>query len=182
MATAIFWPTQLTYPSRSIVNLFNFCVFHLILIRFGLEANIRIRTTWNEFYITMAILWSTGPTNQSWPIANLFTFYVLVQFGWNLICGLLPPCSFHAPALLLLLPGSSFCPAPAVLLPCSFQAPIRLIPSSSPVPAQLLPSALFCLTLLSSAPALHMLQPRSCFAPALLLPAVWQPSSSSSAP
>ena len=94
-------------------------------------------------------------------------------------------------SLSLLLPSSCFCPAPAVLLPCSLQAPILHIPSSSPVPAQL-PS--FCPVLLYSAlllpyscpaPALLMLQPRPCFAPALLLvlpTPVWQPSSSSSAP
>ena len=94
---------------------------------------------------------------------------------------LLFSCPFHAPAPTLLLPGSSFCPAPAVLLPCSFQVPIPHIPSSSPVPAQLLPA--FCPVLLYSAqlcscpvpalllsPTLLMLQPRSCFAPALLLP------------
>ena len=97
---------------------------------------------------------------------------------------LLFSCPFHAPAPTLLLPGSSFCPAPAVLLPCSFQVPIPHIPSSSPVPAQLLPA--FCPVLLYSAqlcscpvpalllsPTLLMLQPRSCFAPALLLPCSW---------
>ena len=87
-------------------------------------------------------------------------------------------------AILLPLSCSSFCPAPAVLLPCSFQVPIPHIPSSSPVPAQLLPA--FCPVLLYSAqlcscpvpalllsPTLLMLQPRSCFAPALLLPCSW---------
>ncbi len=49
MATAIFGTTQLTYQSRPIVNFFDFCVFHPILIRFGLEPNIGLRTTWNEF-------------------------------------------------------------------------------------------------------------------------------------
>merc|ERR1711895_417395 len=61
---------------------------------------------------------------------------------------------FPSLSLSLLLPSSCFCPAPAVLLPCSLQAPILHIPSSSPVPAQLLP----------------------------LPTPVWQPSSSSSAP
>ena len=94
---------------------------------------------------------------------------------------LLLSCSCSAPTLLL--PGSSFCPSPAVLLPCSFQAPIQHIPCSSPVPAQF-PS--FCPVLLYSAqlcscpvpalllsPALLMLQPRSCFVPALPLPCSW---------
>ena len=92
MATAIFWPTQLTYQSRPIVNLFNFCVFHPILIRFGLEANIGLRTTWNEFWITTTIIWPTGLTNQSWPIANLFNFYVFhlifIRFGLGANFGL----------------------------------------------------------------------------------------------
>ena len=176
MATAIFWPTQLTYQSRPIVNLLNFCVFHTILIRFGLEANIGLRTTWNEFWITTAIIWPTGLTNRSRPIVSLFNFYVLVQFGWNLVCGLLPPCyfpaPFHAPAPTLLLPGSSFCPASAVLLPCFFQVPIPHISSSSPVPAQLLPS--FCPVLLISAqlcscPVPALLLTYSCFSPALAL-------------
>ena len=83
---------------------------------------------------------------------------------------LLLSCSCSAPTLLL--PSSSFCPAPAVLLPCSFQAPIWHIPSSSPVPAQLLPS--FCPALLYSAqlcscPVPALLLPCSCFSPALAL-------------
>ena len=161
MATAIFWPTQLTYQSRPIVNLFNFCVFHPILIRFGLEANIGLRTTWNEFWITTAIIWPTGLTNQSRPIANLFNFYVLVQFGWNLVCGLLPPCYSPAPFMLLLLlyyfPAPAFalpllysCPAPFKFLSRTFLAPPLFLPSSCPL------SALFCFTLLSSAPALFL--------------------------
>ena len=85
----------------------------------------------------------------------------------------------------LLLPSSSFCRTPAVLLPCSFQAPDQ-------TPAQLLLafcSALLCSALSSSA----LLLPCFCLAPALLLacswPAsallvvvptsVWQPSSTS---
>ena len=165
MATAIFWPTQLTYQSRPIVNLFNFCVFHPILIRFGLEANIGLRTTWNEFWITTAIIWPTGLTNRSRPIANLFNFYVLVQFGWNLVCGLLPPCYSPAPFMLLLLlyyfpaPASALpllysCPAPFKFLSRTFLAPPLFLPSSCPL------SALFCFTLLSSAPALFL--PSSC--------------------
>ena len=83
-----------------------------------------------------------------------------------MVCRLLPPtlmflsCSCSAPTLLL--PGSSFCLAPAVLLPCFLQVPMRHIPSSSPVPAQLLPS--FCPVLLYSA------QLCSCPIPAQLLP------------
>ena len=63
------------------MNVFNFCVLNLILIRFGLEANIGLTTTWNEFQITMAILTPTGVANQSHPLANVFNFYVFVQFG-----------------------------------------------------------------------------------------------------
>ena len=83
---------------------------------------------------------------------------------------LLLSCSCSAPTLLL--PSSSFCPAPAVLLPCFFQAPIRHIPSSSPVPAQLLPSfcpALLYSALLCSCPVPALLLPCSCFSPALAL-------------
>ena len=94
---------------------------------------------------------------------------------YNLATLLLLSCSCSAPTLLL--PSSSFCPAPAVLLPRSFQAPIQHISSSSPVPTQLLPSfcpALFCSALLlpysCPAPALLLLQLRSCFASAILLP------------
>ena len=137
MAMAVFWPTQLTYQSRLIVNLFNFCVFIPILIRFGLKANIGLRT-WNEFWITMAILWPNGPTNRSQPIVNLFNFClstIWMKFGMWTTPTLLLSCSFPAPALLL--PCSSFSPARAVLLPCFFQAPIWHVPSSSPVPAQL---------------------------------------------
>ena len=83
---------------------------------------------------------------------------------------LLHSCSYSASTLLL--PSSSFRPAPAVFLPCSFQAPIQHIPSSSPVPAQLPPS--FCPVLLYSAqlcscPVPALLLPCSCFSPALAL-------------
>ena len=52
MATAIFGPTQLTYQSRPIVNLFNFGVFHPILIIFGFGANLGLKRTWNKLEIT----------------------------------------------------------------------------------------------------------------------------------
>ena len=138
--------------------------------------------------MTMAIFPLSGPTNQSRPIANLFNFYVFstiwMKFSMWTTPTLLFSCPFHAPAPTLLLPGSSFCPASAVLLPCSFQVPIPHIPSSSPVPAQLLPafypvllySAQLCscpVPALLLSPTLLMLQPRSCFAPALLLPCSW---------
>ena len=55
MATAIFGPTQLTYQSRPIVNLFNFGVFHPILIIFGLGANLGLKRTWNKLEITKAL-------------------------------------------------------------------------------------------------------------------------------
>ena len=110
-----------------------------------------------------------------------------MKFGMWTTPTLLFSCSFHAPALLLL----SFSPTLAVLLPCSFPAPNRHIPNSSPsfcpVLALFLPSsASFCSALLlpcfcpvcASAPLLLCSSP----APALLvLPTpVWQPSSSSS--
>ena len=152
----------------------------------------------------MAIFCPTGPTNRSRPIANLFNFYVLVQFGWNLVSGLRLPCYSPAPFMLLLCSYSTpsrlqllpcpcrtlalllpyYCPAHFKLLSGTFLAPPQVLPSSCPL------SALFCFTLLSSAtalflpcscpaPALLILQPRSCFAPALLLvlpTLVWQPS------
>ena len=99
----------------------------------------------------MAIPWPTGPTNQSRPIANLFTFYVLVQFRWNLLCGLHLPCNYPAPFMLLLcsystppwlqllpcpcrtpallLPWSCFSPTIALLQPCSYPVPDPAIPS-----------------------------------------------------
>ena len=36
-------------------NLFNFCVFHPILIRFGLGANFGLKRTWNKLEITKAL-------------------------------------------------------------------------------------------------------------------------------
>ena len=78
-------------------------------------------------------------------------------------------------ASLLLLPyssSSSFCPAPVVLLPCSFQTPILLIPSSCQAPALfLLCSALLysALLLLCSCAASALLLLCSCFSPVLLL-------------
>ena len=104
---------------------------------------------------------------------------------------LLLSCSFHAPALPL--PYSSPAPASALPLPYSCPAPFKLLSGTFLAPPQFLPSscplsALFCFTLLSSAPALFL--PCSCPAhtaaplflcptPALLLPTpVWQPSSS----
>ena len=175
MASAIFWPTQLTYQSRPIVNLFNFCVFHPILIRFGLGANIGLKTTWNEFQIDMAFFWPTKPTNQCRPIANILNFYILVPFAWNLVCELIPPCyspaalllpcSSPAPASDLLLPYS--CPAPIKLLSCTFLALSQFLPSSFPLYAHL------CFSLFSSTPALFL--PSSCPAPAsaLLLLSSW---------
>ena len=81
---------------------------------------------------------------------------------------LLLSCSFHAPTLLLLY--SSPAPASALPLPYSCPAPFKLLSSTFLAPPQFLPSsplsALFCFTQL-------MLQPRSCFAPALPLPCSW---------
>ena len=49
-----------------VVNLFNFCVFYAIFIRFGLGANIGLKKTLKEFEMTMAIF-LTDWTNQSKP-------------------------------------------------------------------------------------------------------------------
>ena len=86
--------------------------------------------------------------------------------------------------LLLLYYFAATASALPLLYSCPVQVPIPHISSSSPVPAQLLPA--FCPVLLYSAelcscpvpalllsPTLLMLQPRSCFAPALLLPCSW---------
>ena len=59
--------TDLTdLPKRPIADLFNSCVFHPILIKFGLGANIGLKRTLNEFEMTMAIF-LTDWTNQSKP-------------------------------------------------------------------------------------------------------------------
>ena len=122
----------------------------------------------------MAIFCPTGPTNRSRPIANLFNFYVLVQFGWNLVSGLRLSCYFPAPFMLLFCSYSTpsrlqllpcpcrtlalllpyYCPAHFKLLSGTFLAPPQVLPSSCPL------SALFCFTLLSSATALFL--PCSC--------------------
>ena len=58
--------TSNVFESRPKVNLFNFCVFHPILIRFGLGANIGLERALNDFEMTMAIF-LTDRTNQSKP-------------------------------------------------------------------------------------------------------------------
>ena len=114
----------------------NFSVFHLILIRFGIEADIGLKTAWNGFEIATAILWPTRPSDQNRPIVKSFNSMSYTQVGWNfewgLILGscscpasaLLSLCSCPAPAPLLLLPRYCACPAlsPAPLLLCSFPA------------------------------------------------------------
>ncbi len=45
----------LTNQSRAMTNLFKFCVFRQILIRFGLGANIGLKTKLNEFEMNTAI-------------------------------------------------------------------------------------------------------------------------------
>ena len=84
MTTAIFWLTQLTYQSRPMMNLFNSCVFHPILSRFGFGANIglKIKSTYIQFEMNMAIFWLTRSTNQCWPLAYLF-----FRIEWNFVCG-----------------------------------------------------------------------------------------------
>ena len=111
MATAIFWPTQLTYQSRPIVNLFNFCVFHPILIRFGLGANFGLKRTWNKLKNYLGIMSAKGRpqescsladgrlTDSSSPLSSLLCFTILSSAP-----ALLLPCFCPAPALLLVLP------------------------------------------------------------------------------
>ena len=65
--TAIFWLTRPTNQSRPIANLFIFCGFCPILIRFGLGANIglKMKSTYIQFEMNMAIFRLTKPTDQS---------------------------------------------------------------------------------------------------------------------
>ena len=115
-----------------VADLFNSCVFHPILIKFGLGANIGLKRTLNEFEMTMAIF-LTDWTNQSKPTySKSFYFYVFgtiwMKFGvWTANAPallLLLPCSF-APGLLLVcsqpalgLPMVCSCPAPDPAHPC----------------------------------------------------------------
>ena len=71
--------------------------------------------------------------------------------------------------IFLAIPLPYSCPAPYKLLTSAFLAFPQFLPSSCPV---LLCSALL-LPCSCPAPALLMLQPRYCFAPALLLPCSW---------
>ena len=144
----------------------------------------------------MAILWPTGMTNQSRPIAKLFYFYVLAQFWWNWVCGLLLPC--YSPASFMLLLCSYSTPRRLQLLPCPCCTPALLLSSSYPAHSELLPSSCLAPFFLPSSALLcsALLLPYSCLAPAplllsispaptlllVLLTTVWQTSSSSSAP
>ena len=65
-------------------NLFNFCVFHQVLIRFGLGTCIVLKTKQYEFEMNTATFWLTGPTNRSQPIANLFNFYIFCPIWMKL--------------------------------------------------------------------------------------------------
>ena len=110
MASAIFWPTQLTYQSRPTVNLFNFCVFHLILIRFGLGANFGLKRTWNKLKNYLGIMSAEGRPQESRTLAD----------GW------LTDSSSPLSSLLCFTILSS---APALFLPCSCPAPGPAHPS-----------------------------------------------------
>ena len=63
MATGNICPAQLTYQSGTIAYLFNSCMY-LVLIKFGLGVNIGLKSTLNEFEMTMAIFFFTGPANH----------------------------------------------------------------------------------------------------------------------
>ena len=87
MAMAIFWLTQLTYQNRPIVNLFNFCFFHPILIRFGLGGNFGLKRTWNKFEIHKALcrpkadprrsLWRTKACPQTALFSRIYIYISL---------------------------------------------------------------------------------------------------------
>ena len=85
MATANFWPTQLNYQSRPTANLFNFCVFHPILIKFSLGANIVQRTIWHEFEIATAIFFSSLSYFCS------CSYFSEGRLKLQVTCGLRPP-------------------------------------------------------------------------------------------
>ena len=190
MAMANFWLTQLTYQSRqilSLANLFNFCIFLPILIKFGLGANIGLKT------IRMSLKWQRllfdcldQPIKAKY-LQIFFNFYVfffnnfdeiwyednhcptpaMLQLSYSPSRHQLLPCrglvcSVRAPTLKL----RSSCPAPTQLQPSSFPAPANLQPSSYPAPAFFLP----CPVLLCSCLVPALFLPCSYHFPALLLP------------
>ena len=49
MPMTIFWPTSPTNQNGLIAKIFNFCVFHPIWMKFGMGANMGLKTTWKQF-------------------------------------------------------------------------------------------------------------------------------------
>ena len=95
---------------------FNFCHFLNCFLHYWSDLNFGIfHTIWVEFVMGLTLGIKQYKMFLKWLIS----------------------CPSSAPTLLL--SSSSFSPALAVLLPCSFQVPFGLIPSFSPFPAQLLP-------------------------------------------
>ena len=79
MATANFRPTLLTYRSRPKGNLFNFCGFHPIMIRFGFEeafiiiiSALRLFSAQREPHFM--VKWILGIKNNYWSFKVLRGF------------------------------------------------------------------------------------------------------------
>ena len=81
MATAIFWPAQKTNQSHLIANLFNFCIFYLILIKFGLGAKWVVLNHSGDFWMSFwtaeafQLLLPTSNWLQSSPSSKLYDFF-----------------------------------------------------------------------------------------------------------
>ena len=67
MATVIFWPSQQTNQSRLIANLFNFCIFYLILIKFGLGAKWVVLNHSGDFWMSF---WTAQAFPMLLPTSN----------------------------------------------------------------------------------------------------------------
>merc|ERR1719370_2673215 len=84
-AATIFRPTSPTNQNRPKVKIFNFHVFHPILMKFGMEANYGAKTTSGEFEKPTTIFRPTSPTNQNRPMVKIFNFCVFhpiwMEFG-----------------------------------------------------------------------------------------------------
>ena len=81
MATAIFWPTQQTNQSRLIANLFNFCIFYLILIKFGLRAKWVVLNHSGDFCMFLHVLDCSGFSAAPAQI-KLAAIITIIQTLW----------------------------------------------------------------------------------------------------
>ena len=83
VAATIFRPTSPTNQNRPKVKIFNFRVFHLIWMKFGMGANNGAKRT--SLKIPTTIFRSTSPTNQNRPKAKISNFCVFspiwMKFG-----------------------------------------------------------------------------------------------------